>query len=158
MIDELKRDHSMFDLLFDSSDALLLDSYACTKNDLDQLRQLLGRLEMELLHRMEQRGATMISSDAYSAEAPWRYDYPPGCFVALKEVFSASELAQSYTPARRELVPEHFEDHPEAWNTTRVLSIAKKLGGQAQKIIEQQRQPKRASLKFTTNRVSTLPS
>lgn len=129
-------------------DDLLLALYADAKANLEELRKRLGHLEQEVLHRMEERGATAIPSEAWVCESPIRYDYPVGSFTELKEVFNATELAECYWPAKRELVPEHYEDHPEAWATGAVLRLAKARGPEAMSVIERNRLPQARKLKF----------
>ena len=115
---------------------------------LAKLTAQIGHYEQEIYHRMEIRGATMISTDKYSCESPPRYEYPLGCFTPLKELLTAGELATCYTPAHREMVPEHYEDHPEQRDTRKVLSVAKKLGGDVQATVDRQRIPRRMPLKL----------
>ena len=129
-------------------DDILLALYADTKANVEEMLKRKGHLEMELIRRMEERGATAIPSEEWVCEAPVRYEYLPGCFTPLKEVFNASELEQCYWPAKRELVPEHWEDHPEAWSTAKVLSLAKKRGAEALSVIERNRLPAARKLKF----------
>ncbi len=125
------------------SDDQLLERYREAGEQLAYCLDYKGRLEQEMHRRMEERGATMIPSDSYVCEAPIRYDYPDGCFTPLKEEFTESELAECITPAWTETV-----EHPESWNTLKVISIARKHGKAAMDIVERQRIPKRSKIKF----------
>ena len=64
-------------------DDQLLGLYADALNALEKCKGKVGRIEMELLHRMEERGATSIPNDTFICEAPLRYEYPLGCFMPL---------------------------------------------------------------------------
>ena len=127
----------------------LLYLYADALNALEEAKGRAGHIEMELLHRMEERGATSIPDDTFICEAPLRYEYPLGCFAPLKEIFNATELDACYWPAKRELVPEHYENHPEAWNTPKTLSLARKRGTEAMAVVERNRLPGARRIKFT---------
>ena len=133
------------------SDENLLRLYNESLILLTELTAQIGHYEQEIYHRMEARGATLISTDLYTCESPMRYEYPPGCFTPLKELLTDGQLVTCYTPAHREMVPEHYENCPEWWDTRRTLSLAKKLGSEVLATIDRQRIPKRMPLKLKTN-------
>ena len=130
-------------------DDQLLGLYADALNVLEECKAWADHIEMELLHRMEGRGATSIPDDTFICESPLRYEYPPGTFTPLLEIFNATELEECYWPAKRELVPEHYEQHPEAWNTPKTLSLAKKRGTEAMAVVERNRLPGARRIRFT---------
>ena len=130
-----------------SDEHLLRMCYECHA-DMTKLTAEMGRYEQEIYRRMEARGATLISTDMYSCESPMRYEYPLGCFTPLKELLTDGELVTCYTPAHREMIPEHYEDFPERWDTRKTLSLMKKLGGDVQATVDRQRIPKRMPLKL----------
>ena len=136
-------------LMLDMPDVQLLGLYADALTALEECKVWAGHIEMELLHRMEERGATSIPDDTFICEAPLRYEYPLGCFTPLKEIFNATELDECYWPAKQVLIPEHWEYHPELWNTPKTLSLAKKRGTEAMAVVERNRLPAARRIRFT---------
>ena len=132
----------------DLEDEPLLSLYDYVSRQAKGNIETLGRIEQVILQRMEERGATAIPDETYTCESPLRYDYPPGCFSPLLEIFNDVELSECYTAAHKELVPEHYEDVLETWETRKVLSLAAKRGHEAMDVIEARRQPKSRTLIF----------
>ena len=119
----------------------LLMTYERMQQERDKWAERLGRLEIEMWKRMEDRGATGIPSDEFVCEQETKNTYIQELLFPLKEVFSTAELMKCLIPAHQEIVPEK-------WNTNKVIALAKRYGTDAQRIVEQARTPQRPKLKF----------
>ena len=123
------------------SDNSLLESYENTQ-------EALGGLRREIETRMLSRNSIAIPSATFVCEMPVRFTYYQEQFAPLKEVLSESELAGCWKPAWSETIPEHVEEHPEAWATVKLLAVAKRHGDAAMKVVEAARQEARGNLTF----------
>ena len=110
---------------------------------LDGFKNTLGHLEQEAYHRIEERGATSIPSEAYICEMETGFKYDQVSFGPLKEVFHDADLKKCLTPAHTEEVK--IEDK---WATGTVKSLATKYGADALRIFENARTESRGRLKF----------
>ena len=125
----------------DFRDDELLEEYA-------EFQSALGRIREEIERRIIERKATGIPDDTYLCEMPMRYTYFQERFTPLKELLSERELAECWKPAWAETVPEHVEEHPETWQTTKVLAVARRRGQEAMKVVDAARQEARGNLTF----------
>src|SRR3990167_5699837 len=105
-------------------------------------------LREEIEHRIIERKATGIPDDTFLCEMPMRYTYFQERFAPLKEILSERELGECWKAAWAETVPEHVEEHPETWQTTKVLAVARRRGQEAMKVVEAARQEARGNLTF----------
>ena len=110
---------------------------------LDGFKATLGRLEMTVVHRMEEKKATSIPSEVYICEMETGFKYDQASFGPLKEVFNDADLAKCLTPAHTDEVK--VEDK---WATATVKSLATKYGADALRILENARMESRGRLKF----------
>lgn len=124
-----------------TSDALLLSGYEIAQKMMAQLRQ-------EIETRMLERNAVAIPDDTYLCEMPKRYTYFHEKFAPLKEALSSQELGECWDAAWAETIPEHVEQHPETWNTVKLLKVARRHGDEAMRVIENARNEGRGSLTF----------
>ena len=112
-------------------DARLLDAYdralTMKKHWFDEA----GRLVMEIRHRIEAREGSIIPSDTYQCELQSQREYDQTAFTPLKEVFNESDLASCLTLAHEETVTV-----ADKWQTTKVKSLARKYGADAQRIFD----------------------
>jgi hypothetical protein len=111
---------------------------------LDGIKTTLGRLEMEVFHRMEERGATAIPSETYICELETVTKYDQPSFTPLKELFNDADLKRCLRPAHIEEV-----EVADKWTTATVKSLATKYGGDALRIVKNARMDSRGRLKFT---------
>jgi hypothetical protein len=110
---------------------------------LDGLKNTLGHLEMEAFHRMEERGATAIPSEAYICEIETKSVYDQPSFTPLKEIFNDADLKRCLRPAHIEEV-----EVADKWTTATVKSLATKYGADALRIVDSARMDSRGRLKF----------
>ena len=92
------------------------------------------RIDMELLARMNERGAKGIPDAAYDVKMEENVTYDQAAFTPLKEVFLGDDLKTVYTPEHEETVTVK-----EKWDTVRVKAMASKYGDAAKLIVEQAR-------------------
>ena len=110
---------------------------------LDGFKATLGHLELEAHHRMEERGAKAIPSEAYICELETNAKYGQLSFGPLKEVFNEADLRRCLTPAHSERV-----EVQDKWATTTVKSLAAKYGAEALRIVDHARMETRGRLIF----------
>ena len=115
---------------------------------LDGFNATLGRLEMEVYRRIEERGATSIPSETYICEMETGFKYDQPSFGPLKEIFNEVDLKKCLTPAHTDEVK--IEDK---WTTATVKSLAVKYGAEALRIVENARMESRGRLKFARREV-----
>jgi hypothetical protein len=115
---------------------------------LDGFNATLGRLEMEVYRRIEERGATSIPSETYICEMETGFKYAQESFGPLKEVFNEVDLKRCLTPAHTEEVKV-----ADKWATGTVKSLAVKYGAEAMRIFENARTETRGRLKFARREV-----
>jgi len=125
----------------DFPDDQVLASYSDALSAVAQLRE-------EIERRILERSATGIPDDTFLCEMPMRYTYFQERFAPLKEILSERELAECWKAAWAETIPEHVEEHPETWQTTKVLAVARRRGQEAMKVVEAARQEARGNLTF----------
>lgn len=99
--------------------------------------------EQEALRRMAERGATSIPNERFICEVQTRDTYDQVSFTPLKEVFSAADLAEVFTPEHDEVVTVK-----ESWNTVKTKAKARRYGSEALAIVERAKTPGRPTLKF----------
>jgi hypothetical protein len=102
-------------------DEALIRQWVDSTTALAKLQDDIGRIEMELTHRMEARGATAIDDPDYVVtlkEGSPTWDY--GKLAGLREVTSPEQLEGSY-------FPEHPETRvvPEKWNMTKAKTLGR---------------------------------
>ena len=141
---------SMLDLARTISDTELLGWYDAQRAGLEHAQNVSGRLEQEMLQRMEARGATAIPSDEYVCELVVRNTYDQARFRPFLEILSERELQGVFTPAHEETV-----EVVDKWNTQKLVALAKRYGAEALRIIEQAKLPGARTLKFTKREVKT---
>ena len=125
-------------------DDALLDCYATARMMLDYEKRALGMAEMEILHRMTERGATTIPSARYDCQRRDKVEYDPAAFTPLKEIFvQPGDLERCWTPEHQETVTV-----PEKWSTVKVKAVAREYGDAALAIVERARMVRPAGLKF----------
>lgn len=110
----------------------------------DGFSETLGRLEQEAFHRMEERGAKAIPSEAYICEIQNKSDYDQLAFTPLKEIFNDADRKRCLTPAHTKEI-----EVPDRWATTTVKAVAAKYGDRAKAIVENARTETRGRLKFS---------
>ena len=125
------------------SDDVLLGCYQVLKTQLDEDVKAAGRLEQEIYRRMAERKATSIPDETFICEVEARNRYEQVSFGPLKEVFNEPDLVAALTPAHEETTVV-----PDKWKTSTVLSLARKYGAEAQRIVEQAKVPERPRLRF----------
>ena len=125
------------------SDDELLAQMEHISGVLDGFKNTLGHLEQEVYHRIEERQATSIPSEAYICEMETGFKYDQVSFGPLKEVFHDADLKKCLTPAHTAEVK--IEDK---WATGTVKSLATKYGAEALRIFENARTESRGRLVF----------
>ena len=115
---------------------------------LDGFKATLGHLELEAHHRMEERGAKAIPSEAYICELETNAKYDQPSFGPLKEVFNEADLKRCLTPAHTEEVKV-----ADKWATGTVKSLSDIYGadhprGNAPKVVQTALTERRGRLKF----------
>lgn len=125
-------------LFIELDDAKLLQSYNGALESVRLLRQ-------EIEGRIKERGAVAIPSDTFLCEMPVRNTYTPESFVPLKELLSPADLATCWKATWLETT---VIEHPETWDTVKVLALGRRYGGEAQRVIEGARLEGRGSLTF----------
>ena len=132
-----------FSEILDYPDSYLLSQLDHLRKGIERYQQYAGRIEQEILRRMEERGARAIPDDFFVCEALSTMGYDQMAFTPLKEILVASELLKCLTPAHEETVLV-----PDKWNTAKVKSAAAKSGAEALAIVDKARRPGTRRLKF----------
>ena len=125
-----------------SSDDELLDAYAAACTELQAQKTKAGRLEQEILRRMEERGARAIPSNTYACEGTQDNTYDQASLTPLKEVLNEADLTTVLTTGYQKVVWV-----PEKWATQKVLALARRLP-EVQAIVDRARIEGRLKLKF----------
>jgi aspartate-semialdehyde dehydrogenase len=125
------------------NDDLILTAYAQAREKLAEARERVERLEQQILAIIDERHATGIPSSKYNCQLQVVNSYSPEVLVSLKEVLSAEELADCYTPEHPETVTV-----PEKWSVTKLLPIARQHGDSVMAVLARARVPSRRSIKF----------
>lgn len=136
---------SMLDAIGTISDVELLRWYERQQLALSTAKDIEGHLQQEIFRRMDKSGGTMIPSDEFICEDERRNTYDQAAFKAFGEIFSSSELAQVFTAAHVEEIQVG-----DKWDTRKVISLAKKYGDAALRIIDQARLPGERKLRFSS--------
>ena len=117
----------------DLSDFELLHTRAILGDQLAQLKDAVGRVDMEILHRIESANATTLVSGRYEAtrnSASPTLDYAR--LVTLKEgIMADQDLLECYTPEHEETVTV-----PEKWSLQKLKKFANKYGDPVGKVLE----------------------
>ena len=111
---------------------------------LGSVQSVIGRLEWELIERMEGRGASIIPNEEFICEVGHKKTYLQEAFTPLKEIFTDADLAGCCTPCHEETV--HVD---EKWNTVKVIALARRYGDEAKAIVAKATSEGPPSLKFT---------
>ena len=120
----------------DLTDSNLLSVYS-------QHIEVVGDLRREIELRMIERNAIAIPDETFLCKMPKTFVYFPERFTPLKEVLLGEELRECLKPRWTETI-----EHPESWNTQKVLAAARRYGGEAIRIIEAARVEGRGNLVF----------
>ena len=135
-----------------ATDNELLESYEDALASLEGYKHLVGKLQMEIYHRIEARGGTSLPNADENGEQIWvcervdTHDYDKSLFLPLLEKFAKYELDECYIEAHDEPVPAKRK----AAGT--VMKVAKAHGDGAVEIVERARIPKSSRIKF--NRIN----
>ena len=124
-------------------DDTLLAIYAAAQQNTLDAKEHEGRLEMEILRRMERSGATAIPSETFICEVKSTDSYDQSLFVPFKELLNEQDLAYCYEPEWTEAVI-----HPARFATTKLKSIANKYGGKHKETFDKARIPGAKRLSF----------
>ena len=120
----------------------LVDELVAARATLAAQQQAVWYLEKAAIEGMQERGATLVKTDAGEAtlRTPVSYDY--GKLAALREITCPGDLV-GYTPER-----EVTKTEPERWNMTQAKPLAK-LSSDHADIIEDAKIYGDAQIKFT---------
>lgn len=125
------------------TDEVLLETYHTTRERLASFQSLLGHLELEMIRRMEARGAVGIPDERFTCEMKVTRNYDQLSLAPLKEVFNREDLNHCFTPAHEEVVQV-----ADKWDVRKVIPLAKRYGIEATRIVEKATLPGRRSLVF----------
>ena len=125
------------------SDLQLLAAYHRALEARLQAQESVGKLEMEIMCRIDERGATGIPNDQFSCELVATNSYDPQVLVRLKEIFSAGDLRTCWESEHQEIVTV-----PEAWDLRKVLPLARRYGARAVAVVNDARGVKSRRIKF----------
>ena len=119
----------------------LVDELVAARAKLKALEQAVYYTERAVIEAMQERGATVIKSDAGEATlvTPVTYDY--SILAQLREITSPDDLV-GYTPDR-----EIVRREPERWNMTQAKTLAK-LSHDHRAIIEDAKIPGNPKIQF----------
>jgi hypothetical protein len=122
----------------------LIDELVVARGKLKGLEQAVYLTERAVIEAMQERGATVIKSDAgeTSLVTPVTYDY--SILAQLREITSPDDLV-GYTPDR-----EVVRREPERWNMTQAKTLAK-LSHDHRAIIEDAKIPGNPKVQFKAN-------
>ena len=121
---------SMIDAVAQLSDAELLRWYEQCGLHLQELQERAGRMEQEILRRMEERGATAIPSDQFVCELKQGNSYDQTSLTPLLEIFNQLEISSCFQPPYEETVTV-----PAKWRIPQVIAAAKRRGTEALAIV-----------------------
>ena len=124
------------------TDDELLKIFDTTSTALEQVQANAGRLEQEILRRMEERGARAIPSNTFVCEGVQDHTYDQASFTPLKEVLIEADLKTVLTPGYAEVVWV-----PDKWATKKVLELARKYPP-VKAVLDKARIEGRLKLKF----------
>jgi hypothetical protein len=124
-------------------DEELLEQYARADETFRRAQVTLDVLEMELMKRMEARGATGIPSAIFNCELQTTYSYDPSVLTPLKEMFLDTDLKACYIPEHPETVTV-----TEKWDARKVIPLAKRHSQAAQNIVERAKVVSRRKVVF----------
>lgn len=131
------------------SDMDLMEALEDVKAQLKTYETQVGRIEMELFKRMEDRGATSIPNanpdgeQVYICEQDETYTYDQTAFAPLREIFDTFAIKECYAPEYEKTVTV-----PGQWVTAKVKATAKKHGDEALAIVDRAKMLKSLTLKF----------
>jgi len=119
----------------------LIDELVTARDRLKGMEQAVYYTERAIIEAMQERGATVIKSDAGEATlvTPVTYDY--SILARLREITSPDDLV-GYTPDR-----EVVKREPERWNMTQAKTLAK-LSHDHRAIIEDAKIPGNPKIQF----------
>jgi hypothetical protein len=125
------------------SDLQLLAAYHRALEARLQAQETVGKLEMEIMCRIDERGATGIPNDQFSCELVTTNSYDPQVLVRLKEILSDSDLRTCWESEHQEIVTV-----PESWDLRKVLPLARRYGARAVAVVDDARGVKSRRIKF----------
>ncbi len=125
------------------TDEQILGIYAAALQEAEEAKEKTGRLEMEILSRIEASGGTAIPSDTFLCEVKITNSYDQTRFIPLKELLNETEMDHCW-----EIEYERISITPAKFNTTKLKSVVNKRGGKAKDIFESAQIPGAPSLKF----------
>lgn len=135
------------------TDMGLLHSLKYAKARLEGYQEQISHIEMEIMRRMENRGATSIPNvnangeKVYICERKDTYGYSPDKFIPLKEILNTPELAECYTEEHWEYSEPFFVEGK--WVTTNTIkAVAKRHGAEALAIVEGAKYLRSSTLDF----------
>lgn len=105
------------------------------------------QLEYEVILRARERGATAIITDGCTAELVPNVAYDQSRFTPLLEILPPEGVAEAYIPSHTET-----KTVPAKWITVKAQKWARKVGAEAQRIIDAARMEGSPSVKLTTKR------
>lgn len=92
--------------LNDWDTAHLVSEWGTTETALSYLKGIKGRIEMELMHRMEADGAKEVYHPDYEVKLEYPAPtYDDGILFGLRELVAPEEWAKGYTPEHQITVP-----------------------------------------------------
>ena len=113
------------------SDEALLRRYDSYQEVVEEAVHQKGLLEQEIMRRMRERNAIGIPSDVFTCELRTANTYDHGRFFPLKELLSHDDLTKVFTPEQHKVVVD-----PERWDTTKLLAVARRYGGEVLRLVE----------------------
>ena len=125
----------------------LLEEYEHTLAKCAALDEQKGRLEMQILKAIDERGGSALPNANENGEQIWvcerdeTYTYDQERLLPLLEKFSKHELDACYIPAHKELVPGKFL-------INKLKPVANKHGDGAPEEVAESREVKSIRLKF----------
>lgn len=142
---------NMIDPVTQISDVALLRWYERCQSDLVEVQEKVGRLQQEILRRMEERGASAIPDEEYVCELVTKTNYDQTQLRPFLEILTGRELEDVFVPAHEETIQIASK-----WKVQQLIALAKKHGTEALQIIEQAKIPGVRTLKFAKRERTTL--
>ena len=112
---------------------VLVNKYLDQRTSIQQLGDSQGRIEQELMRRLDTAGATEYPHPTATVKIDLSWDYDPSRLAGLGELVPPDVLATGFTPAHEETVRV-----PDKWDMRRVLPW-KKYGDQVAAVLDKAR-------------------
>ena len=103
------------------SDAELLTQLSNAKAAVQDFQAILGRLEMEIYRRCDERGTVGIVADGRQADVRRTWTYDQERLTPLLEALDAARLKEVYSPPYEETIT-----HAARWNTQKVIALGRR--------------------------------